>query len=77
MIKMKLNELVDLSAKCSNAAIFLDKLCHNVEIDWAISTKFFDTNMTQIRYDIESVRSVIKGLETIINSLLDRVEVSI
>ena len=78
MVKMKLNELIDINEQCKDALKFISKLKQIVEKDYTKSVEFFDgMNMTDIRHNLIDLEDSVNQMKVIALDLIDRVEVSI
>lgn len=78
MVKMKLNELIDLNEQCNDALKFISKLKSIVEKDYTKSVEFFDgMNMTDIRHNLIDLKDSVNKMKVIALDLIDRVEVTI
>ena len=78
MVKMKLNELIDINEKCNDALKFINILRKIIEKDYTKSVEFFEgMSMTEIRHNLEHLTDSITQMKIISLDLIDRVEVSI
>lgn len=78
MVKMKLNELIDINEKCNDALKFISKLKQIVEKDFSKSVEFFGgMNMTEIKHNLEHLTDSVTQMKIISLDLIDRVEISI
>lgn len=78
MVKMKLNELIDINDKCNDALKFISTLKQIVEKDFSKSVEFFDgMNMTEIRHKLVDLEDSVTQMKIISLDLIDRVEVTI
>ena len=78
MIKMKLNELIDINEQCNDALKFISKLKQIVEKDFSKSVEFFDgMNMTEIRHNLKDLEDSVTQMKIIALDLIDRVEIKI
>ena len=78
MIKMKLNELIDINEQCNDALKFISKLEYVVEKDYTKSVEFFDgMNISDIRHKLVDLKDVVTQMKVIAIDLIDRVEVTI
>ena len=78
MVKMKLNELIDINEQCNDSLKFISMLEKVVEKDYNKSVEFFDgMNMTDIRHNLSSLKGSVTQMKVIALDLIDRVEVTI
>ena len=78
MVKMKLNELIDVNEQCNDSLKFISILEKVVEKDYNKSVEFFDgMNMTDIRHNLSSLKDSVTQMKVIALDLIDRVEVTI
>ena len=78
MVKMKLNELIDINEQCNDSLKFISILQKVVEKDYSKSVEFFDgMNMTEIRHNLSSLKDSVTQMKVIALDLIDRVEVTI
>lgn len=78
MVKMKLNELIDINEQCNDSLKFISMLEKVVEKDYSKSVEFFDgMNMTEIRHNLSSLKDSVTQMKVIALDLIDRVEVTI
>ena len=78
MVKMKLNELIDVNEQCNDSLKFISILEKAVEKDYNKSIEFFDgMNMTEIRHNFNSLKDSVTQMKIIALDLIDRVEVTI
>ena len=78
MVKMKLNELIDINEQCNDALKFVSKLEYVVEKDYTKSVEFFDgMNISDIRHKLVDLKDVVTQMKIIAVDLIDRVEVNI
>ena len=78
MVKMKLNELIDINEQCNDALKFISKLKTIVEKDYTKSVEFFDNmNMTDIKHNLIDLQDVVTQMKVIALDLINRVEVTI
>ena len=78
MVKMKLNELIDINEKCNDALKFINILKQIVEKDYTKSVEFFNNmSMTEIRHNLEHLTDSVTQMKIISLDLIDRVEVTI
>ena len=78
MVKMKLNELIDINEQCKNALKFISKLKYVVEKDYTKSVEFFDDmNISDIRHKLVDLEDIVAQMRVIAVDLIDRIEVTI
>ena len=78
MVKMKLNELIDINEECNDALKFINILKQIVEKDYTKSVEFFNNmSMTEIRHNLEHLTDSVTQMKIISLDLIDRVEVTI
>ena len=78
MVKMKLNELIDVNEQCNDALKFISILEKAVEKDYSKSVEFFDSmSMTDIRCNLIDLKDSVTQMKVIALDLIDRVEVTI
>ena len=78
MIKMKLNELIDINEQCNDALKFIPILEKAVEKDYNKSVEFFGgMSMTDIRCNLIDLKDSVTQMKVIALDLIDRVEVTI
>ena len=78
MVKMKLNELIDLNEQCNEALKFISKLKYVVEKNYTKSVEFFDgMNISDIRHKLVDLEDAVTQMKIIAVDLIDRVEVTI
>ena len=78
MVKMKLNELIDINEQCNDALKFISTLKNIVEKDYTKSVEFFDNmTMTDIRHNLIDLQDSVTQMKVIALDLIDRVEVTI